>query len=208
MSLYTEGATGRIGLFVETPYRSIDPDFAPHGSGLADMNAGTKTLLYDCELLQLTFQFRTWIPMGNFRKGLGTGHAALEPSLILGLKLAPETFLQAQVAEWIPVGGDPVYQGSILMTKWGVNHVLCRVVPDVPLMGTAELDTWSFQHGEYTDPLLGPFQKSSGTTYASAGGGLRLVVCDKIDFGTAALFSLAEPHFADQLYRLEFRVRF
>jgi hypothetical protein len=139
---------------------------------------------------------------------LGTGHTSLEPSLILGLKLAPETFLQAQLAEWIPVGGDPDYQGSILMTKWAVNQVLCRVVPDVPLLGTAELNTWSFQHGEFTDPFLGPFRKSSDTTYASAGGGLRLVVCDKIDFGFAAMFALTEHHFADQLYRLEFRVRF
>jgi hypothetical protein len=35
-----------------------------------------------------------------------------------------------------------------------------------------------------------------------------MVICDKIDFGAAALFSLTEHHFADQLYRLEFRVPF
>jgi hypothetical protein len=208
MSLYTEGATGRIGVFVEMAYRSIDPTLDPHASGFGDMNTGTKTLLYDCELLQLAFQFRTWIPMGNFHKGLGTGHVSLEPSLILGLKLAPETFLQSQVAEWIPLGGDPNYEGAVLMTKWSVNHVLCRVLPDVPLIGTAEVNSWSFQAGSYTDTELGPFQKSSGTTYVSAGPGIRLVICDKIDFGTAALFSLTEHHLADQLYRLEFRVRF
>jgi hypothetical protein len=208
LSMYTEGATGRIGVFVEMPYRSIDPTVDPHASGFADMNTGTKTLLYDCELLQLTFQFRTWIPMGNFRKGLGTGHVSLEPSLILGLKLAPETFLQAQVAEWIPLGGDPDYQGSVLMTKWSVNQVVCRILPDVPLIATAEMNTWSFQDGAYTDPVLGPDQKSSGTTYVSMGPGLRLVICDKIDFGIGTLFSVTEHHLADQTYRLEFRARF
>src|SRR5262249_31088988 len=152
-------------------------------AGFGDMNLGTKTLFFDCELLQLAFQFRTYLLTGNFLKGIGNGHVSLEPSLLGSLKLTPDTYLQAQLAEWIPIGGDQSYAGSILHYHASVNQVLWRILPDVPLIGTFEFNGYSFQDGQFTDPVLGPFQKSSGDTYLSLGPGLRLVVCNKIDFG-------------------------
>ena len=78
------------------------------------MTVGTKSLLFDCEMLQLSLQFLTYIPTGNFTKGLGVGHLSLEPSLLMSLKFTPRTYLQAQLAEWIPLGGDPTYAGAML----------------------------------------------------------------------------------------------
>jgi hypothetical protein len=207
LSLYTEAATGSASLFTEMTYRSISPVFDAYASGFADMSLGTKALLFDCELLQLTFQFRTYLPSGNFTKGLGVAHVSLEPSLLLGVKLAPETYFQAQLSEWIPLGGDTDYMGSILHYHTSVNQILYRVLPDVPLVGTFETNGWSFQHGLYTDPVLGP-QKSSGGTYFNLGAGLRVFVCDKIDFGIAFSQAVTNPHWADQLYRAEFRWRY
>ncbi len=208
LRIYTEGATGAIGVFVETTYRALDPALAPHAGGFVDLVTGTKTLLYDCELLQLAFQFKTYIPTGNVVKGLGTGHVSLEPSVILGVKLAPNTYLQTQIAEWIPLGGDPDYQGSVLHYHVSLNQVLYRFLPDVPLIGTAEFNGWSFQDGAYTDPVNGPFQKAGGDTYLTLGGGLRLVVCDKVDAGAAAAFGLGNHRVPNQEYRLEMRVRY
>lgn len=85
-----------------------------------------------------------------------------------------------------------------------INRVLFRVM----LIGTYELSGWSFQTGAYTDLILGSFQKSSGATYLMPGFGLRLVFCDKIDFGFGAEFAVTQRHFAEQLYRSEFRFRF
>ncbi len=208
ISLYTEAATGRVGVFVETPYRSIDPDVVPHAAGFGDMNLGIKTLMLDCELLQVSFQMRTYIPVGNFFKGTGNGHMSLEPSLIFGLRVCEDTFLQAQVGEWIPLGGDPSYSGAILRYNFSLNQVLCRILPDVPLLGTLELNGYSFQHGAYTDPVFGSFQKAGDDGYLYVGAGLRLVVCDKIDIGFATSFAVTDQHFADQIYRTEFRWRF
>jgi hypothetical protein len=208
LNVYMETALGGFSTFVEMPYRSLDPTLAPHASGFSDMNVGTKSLLFDCELLQITFQFRTFIPIGNSLKGLGTGHTSLEPSLLFALKLTQDTYLQGQFSEWIPLGGDPNYAGSILHTHNSLNHVLYRILPDVPIIGTFEVNTWSFQHGAYTDPDLGPFQKSSGETYASLGPGLRLVICDRVDFGVGTAFAVTERHFAATVVRTVFRVRF
>src|SRR5262249_38238144 len=55
-------------------------------SGFDDLNLGTKSVWIDCELLLLTFQFKTFVPTGNFTRGLGTAHVSLEPSLLFAIK--------------------------------------------------------------------------------------------------------------------------
>jgi hypothetical protein len=208
LSLYQEVAAGKASFFIEIPYRSLDPaEPYNHAANFGDLNLGTKALFFDCELLQLAFQFRTYLPTGNFTKGIGTGHVSLEPSLLGALKLTRDSYLQAQLAEWIPVGGDTTYQGAILHWGLSANQVLWRILPDVPLIGTLELSGYSFQNGAFTDPTLGPFQKSSNQTYLSLGPGLRMYVCNRIDFGVGTAFALNQ-HGPAQWYRTEFRWRF
>ena len=189
------------------PYRSFDADQFGHAAGFGDVSLGTKTLLLDCELLQLSFQFRTTMPSGNVTKGLGTGHLTLEPSLLIGIKLAPQTYFQGQIAEWIPIAGDPNYSGSILHYHLSVNHTLCEILPEVPLVSTLELNGWNIQHGEQTDPVFGT-ERATGETILTCGPGLRVFICDKIDFGIGTAFSLTSAHWAEQTYRTEFRLRF
>ncbi|HWG44741.1 MAG TPA: hypothetical protein VN688_18340 [Gemmataceae bacterium] len=208
LSLYTEVAIKKFSFFTEIPYLSINPNFDPFAAGFGNMNLGTKSLLFDCELLQFTFQFRTYIPIGSSAKGLSNGHVTLEPSVLMALKLGPETYLQGQIGEWIPIGGDPNYQGSILQHHLSLNHVLWRIMPDVPLIGTLEYNGLSFQTGSFTDPILGPFQKGGAYTFVSMGPGLRLVICNRVDIGVGAAFAVTEPTYPRQLYRTEFRWRF
>ncbi len=201
---YQEAAAGNGSFFVEMPYRSVDPDIGPRKSGFGDVNLGTKALLFDCELLQIAFQFRTYLPSGQSVKGLGTGHTTLEPGLLASLRLGPTTSLQGQIAEWIPIAGDPNYSGALLRYGLSLNQVLYRFTPNSPLIGTLEYQGISFQDGLYTDPLLGA-TKSSGSSYASLGPGLRAVVCDKVDFGLGTNFTLTDHNFFHQLYRFEVR---
>lgn len=208
LSLYTEIAAGNLGIIVETPYRSVNPEYVDPAAGFADMNIATKTMLYDCELLQVAFMFRTFMPVGRASKGLGVGHVSLEPSLIFGIKLSPDAYLQGQVAEWIPLGGDPDYSGAILHYHFSFNRTMIRLLPDVPIIGTFEFGGFSFQDGAFTDPIDGPFQGASGRTYFYGGGGLRMFVCDRIDFGLGFQSALTEQHFSDQLIRSEFRFRY
>jgi hypothetical protein len=206
LSVYTEIATNLISLFVEMPYRSMNSEEFGHVAGFGDINMGTKSLLYDCELFQVSLQMKTYILSGNFSKGLGTGHVSLEPSILFGLRISPDTYLQTQIGEWIPF--TTFYGGSVLLANASLNQVLWRVLPNVPLIGSWEVQTLSFQDGAYTDPYLGPFQKASGYTYINAGPGLRLFVCDRMDFGVGSSFALTEKHFAQTLFRSEFRIRY
>ena len=163
LSLYQEVATARASFFVEIPYRYVAPALSPTAAGFSDMNLGTKSLLLDCELLQLTFQFKTFLPVGNPLNGLGTGHVSLEPSLLASLRLTPSAYMQGQVAEWIPLGGDPNYAGSLIHYHTSLNQVLYRLTPDSPLIGTMEFNGWSFQGGGYTDP----YPRASATPAAT-----------------------------------------
>ncbi len=62
--LYQEAAGERGSLFVEIPYRQINPNYMQSQAGFSDINFGTKAMFYDTELLQMTFQFRTYTPVG------------------------------------------------------------------------------------------------------------------------------------------------
>ena len=204
--LYQEAASASGSLFVEQNYRSMYPDITPHTAGFGDLNFGIKSLLLDCELMQLTFQFKTYTPTGQAKKGFGTGHFSLEPSLLLSVRLAEDTYFQGQLAEWIPIGGNEDYQGALIKYNFSVNHVLAYTAPDSPLIGTLEFAGISFQDGLYTDPYRGPIN-SRGGTYASFGPGLRHSICNRFDYGGAIAWTVSDAgQFGSPLLRLEMRV--
>jgi hypothetical protein len=219
-SLYMEGAIDRIGIFVDTPYRevgikaaAISPTPDHTFSGFGDVVVGSKTLLLDCELVQTSFQFKTFILSGDARKGLGTGHVSLEPALLFALRLTPLTYIQAETAYWIPVGGDSLYQGNVFHGHLSLNQVLWHINHNVQVIGTLEGNEWSVINGNYTnsdtlDAGGNPIPVRARTSMFSAGPGIRFVVCDKIDLGVGSAFSLTGDHWAEELVRAEFRWRF
>jgi hypothetical protein len=220
LSLYMEGAAGNFGFFINSPYREIDPEPAvfelgkpfPEVSGFADIDVGTKSLLLDCELLQVAFQFRTYIPTGDFHKGLGTGHVSLEPSILFTLKLSPRTYLQGQLSYWIPIGGDNEFEGNVFHCHFSLNRELWCITPNLLLVGTAEINEWTPINGEYTSTDFQIDGKNVGIGAAaamvSAGPGLRLFICDKIDVGVGTAFAFTGDRWAEEFIRAEFRWRF
>ncbi|MCI0704622.1 MAG: transporter [Planctomycetia bacterium] len=206
--LITEIAMGNAGVQIAVPYRSVNSTpFGPDGAGFADMTITAKTLLLDSELAMFGFQMRTYIPIGNFGKGLGTGHVSLEPGLLLGLRLGPSTYLQSQVGEWIPLGGDSDYQGPHLRWGMSLNQVLWQPVKDVKLIGTLESTGFSFQDGQFTDPVLGP-QRLSDQTAVALGAGLRLFFCDILDVGLGWQHGISGKYMMRDQTRFEVRYRY
>jgi hypothetical protein len=176
------------------------------------MILGTKSLLLDCELVQFAFQFKTFLPTGDFTKGLGTGHVSLEPSVLMALKLDCNTYLQAEIAYRFPIGGDQFYEGPFMHCHVSLNRLLWCCGHDVQLIGTAELNSYHIFGGAYTDPLKGqagiglPADEIGNTV--DIGPGIRLVVCDRIDFGVGGFFALTDNNMGEEGLRAEFRWRF
>ncbi|MBP3958930.1 transporter [Gemmata sp. G18] len=208
LNMITEIAMGNAGVQIAVPYRSVNSSpFGQDGAGFADMSITAKTLLLDSELALFGFQMRTYIPIGQTGKGLGTGHVSLEPGLNFGLRLAPETYLQAQVVEWIPIGGNTDYQGAHLRWATSLNHVLWRPIRDVQLVGTLESTGISFQDGLFTDPVLGS-QRLAKRTSAAIGPGLRLFFCDTFDFGVGWQHGITGKYLVRDELRFEARYRY
>ena len=217
--LYNEAAIGRFSAWIDLPYRNIDKDQGQYngGSGFGDLSFGTKSLLLDCELIQLSFEFNVFTPTGDFLKGLGTGHVSLEPGLLTALKLTSETYLQNEIAYRFPLGGDQSFQGPVFHYHLSLNQRLCHCGHDIQVIGTAELNGWEFEGGQYTgfgnDPAAKFFADVALSSHPAAdvlnvGPGIRLVICDKIDFGVAGYFNLSSGSVADEFLQAEFRWRF
>jgi hypothetical protein len=213
--LYQEIAAGNGSFFVEIPYRQINPNFMPSQSGFSDINFGIKSMFYDHELLQLSTQFRTYTPSGNFQNNLGTGNFALDPSIMGSLKLGSDTYFQAQFGNWIPLGGSKL-SGGIFYGLMSVNQVLWYPRQDSPLIATLEMDFWAFENGGYTNAIntgrdhTGAAQvfEKGGVAYFNIGPGLRQSICNKLDVGGAITFATASPHWAQPWFRFEVRFLF
>ena len=208
LHMYLETGSDRFSFFVNTPYRSLDSDKNGGSGGFSDLTLGTKTLVLDTELLQLSFQLSTFVPVGVPRRGTGVGHVSMEPALISAVKLFPETYMQNEVAYWIPIAATSGASGGVFRQAHSLNHTLMRFTPDMLLVGTFELQGWSFTAGTFTDPITGQVRSGNGTNYLTLGPGLRFGISDKLDFGIGMQFAVTKDHFAEQLYRSEIRWRF
>jgi len=198
--IHTETAIDRFSVFVVTPFRFITTP--PFGSPFGDMSVGTKTLLVDSELLLASFQMTTFIPTGIAAFGTGTGKVSLEPALLSTLKLFPETFLQSSIANRIPLF-DTTFSGNVLHYHFSLNHTLAAPLVDTRVIGSLEFGGYSFLNGQ-----VSPGAADARTTYFALGPGFRIVGGNKIDLGIGMQFSVTNLHFAQQLYRTEFRWRF
>jgi hypothetical protein len=220
--LYNEVAVDRFSTSIEVPYEYVAPQGGFNGaSGVGDLIIGTKSMLLDCELMQFTFGMKVFVPTGNFNKGIGTGHTALEPELIAACKLAPRTYLQAELAYRFPLGGDTGFEGPVLHWHLALNHVLWCCGHDIQLIGTLELNGYEFTGGQFSPAtgdtnVLGfsngvPFGSAKDIgSIASIGPGIRLVFCDRIDFGVGSAFNLtgSDNSIGNEIIAAEFRWRF
>lgn len=191
-------------------------------SGFGDMNLGTKSVLIDCELLLLTFQFKTFLPTGNFTQGIGTGHVSLEPSLLFAIKLTQECYLQGQLAYWFPIGGDPLYQGNVFHSHLALNKNIWKPSPGTRLVGTLEFNNFCVLGGNYTETgyvipnpnatantlNVAPVAIPASAFMVTVGPGVRLFCCDRVDLGVGSAIAVTGEHFEKQLLRVDLRVRF
>ncbi len=226
--MINEAAVGRFSAWIDLPYENVSFDDYRGAAGLGDLSFGTKSMLLDCDLLQFTFEFNTYTPTGNFTRGLGDGHVSLEPGFLFALKLAPETYLQSEIAYRFPLGGDQAFEGPVFHYHFSLNQLLWHCGHDLKLVGAAELNGWWFTGGEYTatgNPMgsatpVAPGAAGAGTQLDFAvsgspfaevlniGPSARLVICDKIDFGVAAFFNVTDGSLGNEILEAEFRWRF
>lgn len=95
----------RFSWFAEVPFRMLRPEVNAKVSGLADIQTGVRFAAVASPRRYLTLQLRGYVPVGEAFRGLGTGHASLEPALLYFERVDHLT-LEMELAYWHPTSGS------------------------------------------------------------------------------------------------------
>jgi hypothetical protein len=178
---YVEYATSeRFSLFLDVPFRFINPEVNSNEAGLGDISGGFKFAFISQDDRTVSAQLRLWADTGDARRGLGNDHYTVEASVLFNQQVSDQTYLFGKVCDWIPLDGTD-FAGNVILYGLGVNYVLAescslRVVP------TAEMLGWTFLSGKEFVPGTG-VQDASGDTIINAHVGVRFGFGDRGEGG-------------------------
>lgn len=205
-SLYLEGAlNNRFSAFIEAPLRSINPEVNANETNIGDTNFGAKYALIADSCQYLTFQFRTFIPTGNASLGLGTNHVSLEPAILFYQQLSDRLRIEAELRDWIPIGGTD-FQGNVIRCGIGASYAVIQT-DNVRVAPVLEFVGWTVLNGKQATET-GDIQTAGGDTIVNGKLGAR------IDFGNHNSFyagygrALTGEVWYKDVIRAEYRLSF
>lgn len=143
-----------FSLFAETPVRFINPDINDNTGGMGDINFGFKGSLYHTDSQFLTAQLRVYAPTGDADRGLGTGHASLEPGVLYLGRVNDRLITQGEFRVWIPLSDSQFqgrnFAGTVLRAGFGGGYDLVNLDTSTKrrrLTGTFETVAWYITDG-------------------------------------------------------------
>ncbi len=206
--LYMETGGDKLSAFVDVPLRAVDPEFNSNTTGLSDMYAGAKIVLYEEAGMTLTNIFTTYIPIGLASRGLGTGHVSLEPGLLFNYQASCTTYFHGEVKYWIPLPGNIEFIGQFLRYGVGVGHLLYeRPNSDFALTSTLEVVGWSIFDGRAGVPG-GGFVDVGSEALLHIYPGMRILFSETMEVGVSSGFALTSQRWYDGMFRMDFRIYF
>ena len=242
-SYFEVAVNNRFSVFLDVPFRSThlngnaedpadrngidnDVDEAKEGlaeqlqrersNGISDIQFGFKyAFLASCDEY-LTFQFRTYVPTGDARNGVGNGHATVEPGLLYYRRLSDRLAIQGQLRDWIPIDAGPI-GGNVLIYGVGAGYDAFqsgrfKITPVVEFVGFTFLsgfesvgelqrspETLFFNHG---------VQNVRGETVVNSKLGWRTYIGDRQDVYIGWGHALTADHLYKDMVRVEYRFSF
>lgn len=209
LSAYLEYAFDpMLSVFVDAGAMFANPEINDNSAGLGDLKTGFKLGLYaDCDSL-VTFQLKAYVPTGDADRALGTGHVSLEPGVLLFRRLGRFT-LEAELRDWIPIGGTTGRQGNILRYGVGVSTDLCSVgLPNV--RPVVEFVGWSVLDGQarFLTPAGVVTEDADGDTIVNVKVGTRIALREDRDLYLGYGRSLTGDRWYNDILRADIRFKF
>jgi hypothetical protein len=212
LGLYGERVVwDRVSVFGELPFRMLNPEIQDNTSGMGDANVGFKYELRNCGDTVVTAQLRAIVPTGAGTRGLGTRHASLEPAILMWHRFNERLTFEAEVRDWIAVGGTEAFAGNVLRYGLGAGYVLnpndCR-----PLSAVVEFVGWTVLNGgnaiTTNPPLATSFVDATGDTIVNVKVGLRYRVNCRDSLYAGYGRALTSQTWYDDVFRVEYRRAF
>jgi hypothetical protein len=198
----------QFSIFVEGPYRFLNPERNDNEDGIGDMTAGFKYAILDCCDCLATFQFKAYFPTGDGSLGLGTDHYSVEPGLLFLAPLCEGWTVEGEVRYWIPIDGTD-FAGDVVRYGVGVSWLAhesctCRVSPVAEFVGWTVLDGKASGVAPNGQVFV---EDSKGDTIVNAKVGVRIAS------GSHELYAgygraLTGDTWYDNVWRVEWRLRF
>ncbi len=140
-----ETATDRASAIFEVPLRAVGPVLNSDASGIGDLTVGGKLVLVSGRDWVITQQTLTYLNTGPAARGLGTGHASIEPGLLARYRWTDETYFHGQLRYNIPFSGTNDFAGEVLIWGVGVSSIWYEtdafaVLPTFEVVGISFLD--------------------------------------------------------------------
>jgi Ca2+-binding RTX toxin-like protein len=217
---------GRAAVFVAVPLRFVQPQsflgeeltpsqpssFTSQG-GLSDIRAGVKAAIVSDDQLVLTAQVQGYFQSGDAKEGLGTGHASVEPALLLYSRLADRVAIESQVGDWHPINGSSVatasgtasYAGDVLFYGVGPSFEVVRT-PTLTFAPVVELVGWRVLGGQ--QQIRGQLSAAAGTNIVNLKVGARTIVNNRSSFYLGYGRALTDAVWYTDIVRFEYRYSF
>src|SRR5262245_4372585 len=203
----------RWSVFIEVPYRWINPDINSNQDGIGDIMAGFKYAFIAEQNRFVSFQLATYAPTGLGMNGLGTNHVSIEPALLYYQTLSDRLTLQAEVRDWIAIGGSD-YAGNVLRYGLGLTWLANDPCSNVRVYPVGEVVAWNVLTGK--ESTAAAVTLDSDATIVNGKLGVRFGFGQPDGpgiFGRSDLYigyarALTGAVWYKDMYRLEYRMRF
>lgn len=198
--------------FIETPVRFLNPEQNDNAAGFSDIITGFKYALVAHDDTYLTFQFKIYAPTGDPHQGLGTGHASLEPGLLLYQRWTDRLSLYGELRDWIPLsdanfaGHD--FAGNVFRYGIGFGYDLLNsdsCCQTRRLAAITELVGWSVLGGQESNQTN--VFDATGDSILNAKVGLRYTM-NEHSFYLGYGHALTSQAWYEDIMRLEYRLAF
>jgi hypothetical protein len=196
-----------FSIFMEAPYRWINPEVNANESGAGDINYGLKLCTWSSDSIIATVLLRIYQPTAN-SSTLGTGHWSLEPGLLAAYQISPTWHLEGEFRYWTSLGGND-FSGDILRYGLGLSYGARK--PGFWFVPVIEGVGWTVLSGKTmlaSSPDSFIIEDAHGQTIVNAYAGLRFGFGQNLDFYLGYGRSLTGDFWNRDTYRFEMRFSF
>ena len=109
-----------FSMFVEVPYRWLNPEINGNTSGAGDMRYGLKLCTWSSDPVIATILLRIYQPTAR-HETLGTGHWSIEPGILAAWRLNDKILLEGEARYWTALGGSD-FAGDLLRYGVGISY--------------------------------------------------------------------------------------
>jgi hypothetical protein len=200
--------TSWFSLFMEAPYRWIDPEVNANQSGAADMRYGLKVCTWSDDNVIATILLRIYQPTARYET-LGTGHWSIEPGLLAAYRINANFHLEGEFRYWIPLSSND-FAGDIFRYGLGLAYGQ-RNANGVWYTPVIEAIGWTVLSGKTmlastADHFV--VQEARNQTIVNAYLGLRMGYARNVDWYLGYGRSFTGQFWARDMFRVEVRLSY